>query len=93
MTDYNVYKKISDLYDSYMDVKKKKSRKSEGAVNQRNSFEATLDSLFDVTKEDAEKLIRADSSRSKQIKEEDLSFLRDQRLPGIKGCLLWIINM
>ena len=27
-TDYNVYKKVSDLYDSYMDVKKKKSWKS-----------------------------------------------------------------
>ena len=84
-TDYNVYKKISDLYDSYMDVKKKKSRKSEGAVNQRNSFEASLDSLFDVTKEDAEKLIRADSSRSKQRKEEDLSFLRDQRTTRNQG--------
>ena len=68
-----------------MDVKKKKSRKSEGAVNQRNSFEATLDSLFDVTKEDAEKLIRADSSRSKQRKEEDLSFLRDQRTTRNQG--------
>ena len=84
-TDYNVYKKISDLYDSYMDVKKKKSRKSEGAVNQRNSFEASLDSLFDVTKEDAEKLIRADSSRSRQRKEEDLSFLRDQRTTRNQG--------
>ena len=85
MTDYNVYKKISDLYDSYMDVKKKKSRKSVGAVNQRNSFEASLGSLFDVTKEDAEKLIRADSSRSKQRKEEDLSFLRDQRTTRNQG--------
>ena len=35
-------KKVSDLYDSYMDVKKEKSRKSVGAVNQRNSFEDFL---------------------------------------------------
>ena len=62
-TDYNVYKKVSDLYDSYMDVKKKKSRKSVGAVNQRNSFEASLDSLFDVTKEDAEELTLLDQNR------------------------------
>ena len=68
-----------------MDVKKKKSRKSAGAVNQRNSFEASLDSLFDVTKADAEKLIRADSSRSRQRKEEDLSFLRDQRTTRNQG--------
>ena len=27
-TDYNVYKKVSDLYDSYVDVKKEKSRES-----------------------------------------------------------------
>ena len=68
-----------------MDVKKEKSRKSVGAVNQRKSFEASLGSLFDVTKEDAEKLIRADSSRSKQRKEEDLSFLRDQRTTRNQG--------
>ena len=48
-------------------------------------FEESLDKLFDVSRENAEDLIRADSSRSKQRKEEDLAFFRDQKSSRKQG--------
>ena len=85
MSDRNIAKKIIELYDLYQDVKKKVGRKSEGAIRQRTVFEESLDKLFDVSRENAEDLIRADSSRSKQRKEEDLAFFRDQKSSRKQG--------
>ena len=85
MSDRNIAKRIIELYDLYQDVKKKVGRKSDGAVKQRTSFEESLDKLFDVSREDAEDLIRADSSRSKERKEEDLAFFLDQRSSRKQG--------
>ena len=58
---------------------KKKSETSKGAVEARNSFEAFLDTIFNVMRPDAEDLIRADSSRSRQRNEEYLAFLQNQK--------------
>ena len=77
--DRNIAKKIIELYDLYLAIKKKKSLTTKGATDQRASFKESLTALFDVTAADAEDLIRADSSRSQQRKEEDLSFLQDQK--------------
>ena len=57
-------------------IKKKKSQTSKGAVKSRTEFEASLD---------AEELIRSDSSRSKQKKEEDIAFLQDQKSDRKQG--------
>ena len=78
IADRTIATKVVDLYNNYMAIKKKKSQTSKGAVEARNSFEASLDSLFDVTRTDAEELIRADSSCSMQRKEEDRKKARDE---------------
>ena len=85
ISDFYIAQKVVDLYTSYLGIKKEKSRTSKGAVAKRNSYEESLDSLFDVSRKDAEELIRADSSRSRQRKEEDLSFLRDQKTDRKQG--------
>ena len=69
----------------YLAIKKKKSQTSKGAVKSRTEFEASLDCLFDVSRQDAEELIRSDSSRSKQRKEEDIAFLHDQKSDRKQG--------
>ena len=85
INDRSIAKKIVELYNDYRAIKKKKSQKSKGAVEARNSFEASLDTLFNVMRPDAEDLIRADSSRSRQRKEEDLAFLQDQKTERKQG--------
>ena len=77
--DRNIAMKVVDMYTLYRNIKKKKSLTTKGAVDQRNSFKVSLDSLFDVSRPDAEELIRSDSSRSRKRKEEDLAFLQDQK--------------
>ena len=77
IADRTIATNIVDLYKNYLTIKKK-SQTSKGAVEARNSFEASLDSLFDVTRTDAEELIRADSSCSMQRKEEDRKKARDE---------------
>ena len=69
--DRNIAKKIIELYDLYLAIKKKKSLTTKGATDQRASFKESLTALFDVSSDNAEDLIRADSSRSKKRKEED----------------------
>ena len=83
--DRNIAKKILDIYNLYLAIKKKKSQTSKGAVKSRTEFEASLDCLFDVSRQDAEELIRSDSSRSKQRKEEDIAFLHDQKSDRKQG--------
>ena len=85
IADRTITTNIVDLYKNYLTIKKKKSQTSKGAVEARNSFEASLDSLFDVTRTDAEELIRSDSSRSRQRKKEDLAFLQDQKKDRKQG--------
>ena len=78
-------KKIVELYDLYLAIKKKKSLTTKGATDQRASFKESLTALFDVSSDNAEDLIRADSSRSKKRKEEDLAFLHDQKTSRKQG--------
>ena len=68
-SDRSIAKKVLEIYNLYRAIKKKKSQTSKGAVKSRSDFETSLDSLFDVCRQDAEELIRSDSSRSKQRKE------------------------
>ena len=84
-SDRSIAKKVLEIYNLYRAIKKKKSQTSKGAVKSRSEFETSLDSLFDVCREDAEELIRSDSSRSKQRKEEDIAFLQDQRSDRKQG--------
>ena len=83
--DRNIAMKVVDMYTLYRNIKKKKSLTTKGAVDQRNSFKVSLDSLFDVSRPDAEELIRSDSSRSRKRKEEDLAFLQDQKTTRKQG--------
>ena len=83
--DRNIAKKIIVLYDLYLAIKKKKSLTTKGATDQRASFKESLTALFDVSSDNAEDLIRADSSRSKKRKEEDLAFLHDQKTSRKQG--------
>ena len=78
INDRSIAEKIVELYNDYQAIKKK-SETSKGAVEARNSFEAFLDTIFNVMRPDAEDLIRADSSRSRQRNEEYLAFLQNQK--------------
>ena len=46
--------KVVDMYTLYWNIKKKKSLTTKGAIDQSNSFKVSLDSLFDVSRPDAE---------------------------------------
>ena len=83
--DRNIAMKVADMYTLYRNIKKKKSLTTKGAIDQRNSFKISLDSLFDVSRPDAEELIRSDSSRSRKRKEEDLVLLQDQKTNRKQG--------
>ena len=55
IADRNIAKKILEIYNSYLAIKKKKSQTSKGAVKSRSDFETSLDSLFDVCRQDADR--------------------------------------
>ena len=58
INDRSIAKKIVELYNDYRAIKKKKSQKSKGAAEARNSFEASLDTLSIHIKEEAENKVR-----------------------------------
>ena len=58
--------KIVELYDLYLAIKKKKSLTTKGATDQRASFKESLTALFDVSSDNAEDLIRADTIKEKK---------------------------
>ena len=79
MPKWIIISRITRLHESYQKLRSLSNRATQTEAEKRHKFEAELDQLFDVAALDAEKLISADRLRSDADKEEDISFLRDQR--------------
>ena len=59
-------------------IKKRRNRQSMGAINEREKFKAQLEKCFNVSSQDALKLIENDKKRKAEDKDRDIKFLVDQ---------------
>ena len=72
-------KKLKKLDSSCTALNKSKSKTSAAAIEEREKFKVINDTFFDISSPDLERKIEIDKKRSKEAKEEDLTFLADQR--------------
>ena len=77
--DHEITKMILRDYEKLKILVKHKSKTSQVAEEERKSFKLEMSKLLDIARYDAEDIIMKDKLRSKEAKEEDLSFLKDQR--------------
>ena len=77
--DHEITKMILRDYEKLKILVKHKSKTSQVAEEERKSFRLEMSKLLDIARYDAEDIIMKDKLRSKEAKEEDLSFLKDQR--------------
>ncbi|KAK3929815.1 50S ribosomal protein L7Ae [Frankliniella fusca] len=76
--DNKMIKKIENLYEEYVQLKKNKNKTSKASEEKRARFVKEMDLLFDVSHQDAETLTE---------NKEDYLFLLAQREEGRRGCM------
>ena len=79
MSDFAISEKIKKLDSSWAALNKSKSKTSAAAIEEREKFKVNIDTVFDISSPDLERKIEIDKKRSKEAKEEDLTFPADQR--------------
>ena len=94
VTEKRVRDKLIQLHEEYVKLGKLKSLNWDSSAakfeNIQENFIESCDQLFDISVKDAEELLSNDRLRSAGAKQEDLDFLKDQKLKE-NGILLKIL--
>ena len=76
--DFIIRKKILELSDEFIGIKKRRRRTTPGSLEEREAFKGKLSLCFSAAADDVRDDIMKDKMRKPKDKEEDLKFLEDQ---------------
>ena len=83
VSDKTIRDQIIKDYKLWENARKNRNKMSVHLMEERNNVMNYMNSVFDISKADAEEIIMKDRQRSDKAKEEDINFLKEQLTNGM----------
>ena len=92
MSDFGISSKLKKLYEEHRAISKNKKKPLSDLIK-REEFSEKLDEMFDISIPGVEDRLEGDRLRDQEARDEDIRFLRDQKVLTVGKCVLGRLEM